>query len=530
MRRKTLAFLIPFVFAGAQVHAVTDSTLRVVAVSGSPAVDVLGTVYSSFDLPVLDNLGRVAFLGRLSGPLPATDDKAIWYERSPDDLRLVLQSGNHLTPTEAHLVFSRPLVNDAGEVVFLGAMRLDSFGRVDQQDLLLQKPSGEFIHVARDGQPMPGEPPGVLFDALALAQLQESGEIAFVARRSTDNPSFASRSLWLSRPGEPLITFPSTFEGRQISVGSYELNNAGQIAFSGNLRSPINEPILQANWLTDADGQLELIARDNDPAPGVGPADLFEFVSRPHLSDSGHVSFPARIKGPDVTPGNDSGLWIKPSDRPLMLAVREGSLTPGSINEVFGSFSPGGDAYFSADRKLAFANALVDAASISRQSVWTYELDGPLLLVAREGDPAPGLPAGSVFGSQFTHLTINSRGQIAFEAAFQGASNGYGIWAQDPTGMLQLIAHTGQIVNVGTALAPNERTIVSLSFADRGRESGTSGFNDVGELAYWARFDEGLEAVLVSSAAAIPETGAFDLAVIALIATAFCTRASSRRF
>jgi hypothetical protein len=527
MKRKSLAFLIPFVLAGARAYAVTDSTLRVVAVSGSPAVDVLGTVYTSFDLPVLDNLGRVAFQGRLSGPIPSTDDKAIWYERSPNDLGLVLQSGNHLTPTEAHLVFSRPLVNDAGEVVFLGATRLDPFGRVDQKDLLLQKPSGEFIRVARDGQPMPGEPPGVLFDGLALAQLNESGDVAFVARRSTDNPSFASRSLWLSRPGVPLITFPSTFEERQISVGSYELNGAGQIAFAGNLsKASIDEPILQANWLTNSTGQLKLIARQNDPAPGSGPAGSFEFVSRPHLSDSGHVSFFARIEGPSITPANDSGLWIKPSEQPSFLAVRESSLIPGSSDEVFGGFNPGGEAYFSADNKLAFTNALVDAASIPRQSVWSYELDGPLSLVAREGGPAPGLPAGSVFGSQFSHLTVNSRGQIAFEAAFQGTSNGYGIWAQDPTGTLQLIAHTGQIMNVG--LAPNERTIMSLAFADRGRESRTSGFNDVGELAYWARLDEGLEAVLVSSAATIPETGGFDPAVIALITTVLWTRVSSR--
>jgi hypothetical protein len=538
MKRIRIAFFFLVLVAAnrAAVHAATDSTLRVVAVSGRPAADIPEAWYSSFDLPVLDKLGRATFYGRLSRPVP-TDDEAIWRESSPGILHLVIQSGTHFAPMGTHFDFARPLVNGNGDVAFLSALHFDPGGRPDEHGLFLKTTAGLPLALALPGQPVPGQPPGVAFTRIHSPRLNERGDIAFEARFSTDDPTFAPTHLWIKKTSEPLLMIADTFEGKLISSGFYELNEAGQIAFRGTIQKSIDEQrLLQGIWITGLDGQPSLIARQEDPAPGFDPATLFSQVARPALSDSGHVAFFASLGGPDVTDANNTGLWMKPLGQTPFLAVREGAMIPGSNGETFGEFvGVFNGPHFGSEKKVVFSTNVVDAQLTSRNSVWSYELEGPLALVAREGNPAPGLPAGSVFGGHFTHLAINARGQIAFEGTFQSAGgvSGYGIWAQDPAGALHLIAHTGQTINLGTKSSPELRTAFAISFADPEREQRSSGLNDFGQLAYWAQLDDGRQAIFVSNLA-VPEPGGLAFSVAALFTgvlnyRARCVKRASNR-
>ena len=78
------------------------------------------------------------------------------------------------------------------------------------------------------------------------------------------------------------------------------------------------------------------------------------------------------------------------------------------------------------------------------------------------------------------------------------STNDLGIWATDPNGLLQLIARTGDEMEV----APSDfRTITSFSFrGGSGTEDGrASSFNDRGQLAFLAAFADGSAGVFVSN-------------------------------
>ena len=112
---------------------------------------------------------------------------------------------------------------------------------------------------------------------------------------------------------------------------------------------------------------------------------------------------------------------------------------------------------------------------------------------------------------------LNNAGQIAFAASLTGSGvdsmNDRGIWATDHTGALQLIARTGDLLEVAPA---NFRTIRELYFVAGASNSDgrPSGFNNFGQLAFWARFTDGTEGVFVSNRVIIAEPA--SLALLAL--------------
>ena len=115
---------------------------------------------------------------------------------------------------------------------------------------------------------------------------------------------------------------------------------------------------------------------------------------------------------------------------------------------------------------------------------------------------------------------LNDAGQTAFSAQLTGSgvdeTNNQGIWATNPTGALQLIARTGDPLEV----APGDfRTINGLSFiADTGNSDGRpSGFNNLGQLAFRAVFTDESQGVFVSSLVAIPEPSSFALAAVCVL-------------
>ena len=80
-------------------------------------------------------------------------------------------------------------------------------------------------------------------------------------------------------------------------------------------------------------------------------------------------------------------------------------------------------------------------------------------------------------------------------------TNDRGIWATDTSGALQLIARTGDQLEV----APGDfRTISDLDFvAATGNGDGRqSGFNNFGQLVFWASFTDGSQGVFVSNVVA----------------------------
>jgi hypothetical protein len=200
---------------------------------------------------------------------------------------------------------------------------------------------------------------------------------------------------------------------------------------------------------------LELIAREGQPAVGVSPGvNHGEFISH-YLNGAGEATFTGKLVGPGVTAQNDTALW-----------------------------SQRGDA---------------------------------LTLIAREGDPAPGAPAGIAFGD-FTSLggsfgfQVNKNSQVAFEVTVTGpaitTANDRGIWVTDLSGVLTLVAREGGLFDVNDD--PNVqdfRTVrfTQLEWYSGGGEDGYgSSFNSSGELAIALSFTDFSSGGLVINTA-VPE-------------------------
>jgi hypothetical protein len=127
---------------------------------------------------------------------------------------------------------------------------------------------------------------------------------------------------------------------------------------------------------------------------------------------------------------------------------------------------------------------------------------------------------------------LNAAGQTAFYAYLIGsgigASNNKGIWATDRSGVLQLVARRGDLLEV----APGDfRTISLLTFlGDRdshstGNSDGRpSAFNNLGQVAFSAIFTDGTSGIFVSNRVAIPEPSAISTILMGALCLNFHRR------
>ena len=132
--------------------------------------------------------------------------------------------------------------------------------------------------------------------------------------------------------------------------------------------------------------------------------------------------------------------------------------------------------------------------------IWS-EGSGTLSLIARPGDPAPGTGAGVVFAG-LGNPGLNDTGQTTFWGVVGGpgvnSTNDTGIWAEDPDGLLTLVAREGDLLEVAPG---DQRTFafLNLILGSGGEDGKSSGFNDQGEVAFQALFTDGASGVFVAT-------------------------------
>jgi hypothetical protein len=457
---------------GASLSGIAQAAaLRTVALSGQSAPGATeGVSYSSFDTyyfadayqavrgPVLNDAGRAAFRANLTGVgVNSTNNQGIWSEGS-GNLALVARTGNQAPGLPDGVNFARnsalelftPVLNNSGRTAFFGGLADGSVG-------IWSEGSGNLALVARDGLPAPGTPEGV-------------------------NHSF---SLLRDFPFFPDLP---------------KLNDVGQVSFLGNLTgSGINYTNDWGIW-SEASGNLALVARGGDPAPGTPNGVNYDsFFYQTGFNDAGQSVFFAILTGSGVDPSNDHGIWTTGSGAPK-LVVRSGSPAPGTpsgvnFQSLFGNVS------FNNAGRVAFEGFLTGEGvdETNNQGLWS-EGSGSLELVARRGSPAPGTPSGVNFDEFLFSVfpVLNDAGQTAFRANLTGPgvtfTNDQGIWS-DGLGSLALVARTG---------SPAPGTPSGVRFAElhlpalnsegqtafRGNLTG-SGINSNNDRGIWATDESG---------------------------------------
>ena len=144
--------------------------------------------------------------------------------------------------------------------------------------------------------------------------------------------------MWIARDGNPLALLVRESDhapGTDPAVGfgafdSLRINSAGRVAFQAQLTQIPDAGDSGITTLNDTGiwseggGGLELVARENDQAPGLPEGVLFDVLHEPALNSAGQVAFEADLRGTGVSASNNTSLWAQTTDGLLSLIVREG--------------------------------------------------------------------------------------------------------------------------------------------------------------------------------------------------------------
>jgi hypothetical protein len=477
--------------------SLTATTVRSVAFSyvSTPVFD------KSFSLPVISNSGMVAFLNGLqvnvTSPSSYDDGLRAWSEAS-GSLEFIAGMGDSLPnlPSLTIGFFNQFGFNETGNMVLRTSLEGPGVSGTTNFATYLKTSTG--LHsMWRRGDPAPGLS-NSNFGALSYIVLNNSDQVAFRCN-VTNISSFDNDSIWRGKVGQlDLAAKAGTFPGTNTGTTFREpvLNDDGIVALSvPNSGIWVGQP-----------GNMQAVALGTDVAPGT-PSQTFGSLLDPVINSFGHVAFFSSLDG------GGSGIWSNRAGA-LSLIARTGEQAP-SMPEGVQFLQPTVPVLNDVDRVL-FRGSLAtggDVTTANDTGLWS-DTSGALQLVIREGDVAPGTSSGVLFGQFDTNShVLNADNQIAFLGRLTGTdvttANDVGIWATDSTGEIQLIAREGNPLEVSPG---DTRTIKELMFfsGTGNADSRPSGFNDAGQLAYWARFTDNSEGLFVSYAVAESIPGDFN--------------------
>lgn len=212
--------------------------------------------------------------------------------------------------------------------------------------------------------------------------------------------------------------------GRLSFMSKWALSSSGEAIVNAvlDVRSAGANSSSDEVLLHGRPGQLSLLAREGDAAPGTGFVFDGFLGLLAGMDDSGNVLISALLR--DAELGTQSGLWFgKPGS--FSLIARQGQAPPGSPNESFTTFAT---TQLVLDRsgKISFINLLQKPSDDFVETLFS----GPAAALSRiigAGDPAPGFKDGSLV-SKFFDLTASR------SALF------YAVVAQHPQSLVQVEA------------------------------------------------------------------------------------------
>jgi hypothetical protein len=254
----------------------------------------------------------------------------------------------------------------------------------------------------------------------------------------------------------------------------------------------------------------EPLALGGAPAPGI-PGAVFQALSPPRSAYDGRLLFEATVTGGGVTAENDEGVWIG-GPGSLDLLLREGDPAPGVPGGVFGRLG-GGDLLEAAEirgDRLAILAAVRGPAitSSTDQGIWASE-GGPLELVVRKGSQVPSAPAG-VFYLALSALRMDGAGRVAFRAVLDGpgvvAENDTAALGERG-GALELLAREG---DPAPGLPGDAYEAVVELARDRDGPIAIEFAGGSGDQGIWIAGEAGAPSPFVLAGAAAPGGGTFQ--------------------
>jgi hypothetical protein len=331
-------------------------------------------------------------------------------------------------------------INQGGQIVFNNVLAGGVATFTD--DGIWAGPLGSIQQVARASTNAPGAG-SAQFGTFGDAIINSSGTIAFSASLAAGASANNNAGIWMGKQGTIQLLARSNDTATNAGTARFEsfrdpvLSDSGSAAFLATLAfaTPTNDSGI---WY-GTPGQLQLLARRGQAAPGTGTGPWFDVIGNPVINNAGVVCFNSSLRGTGVTSLSSNGVWAgTPAN--LFAVVVAGAQAPGlTTSNNFLSFSP---AVLNDAGHFAFVAQFIGPSVGPLNDHGLYAgTPGNLRLIAQTYDQAPGLQTGTLFKS-FDKILMDANGRVAVFATLLGGVNpGFdaGIWATDSTGTLQLV-------------------------------------------------------------------------------------------
>ncbi len=481
--------------------------VRTFALSGQQAPGLpAGLSFSAFDAFSINASGRVGMFATVAGSgVTPSNRQGIWWD-VPGNLQLVMrltdpapgQPGFNYTSTTASNL------SDAGIMVY-GAL-IAPTGGGSRDSLWTIGPGGTPAAFAIGMQQVPGLGIGTQWSGFNIPNITSSGVMGF--RAILQGPGGVN-SHWVgtpsslslaSRDADPIGVLPGVnFAG---IFNEYRINSAGTFVFRSSLAGAgVTTSNNAAIWSRAADGTLSLIARSDDQAPGFPAGTLYgSFLSGPELDRSGRIAFSNALTGTGVNASNNVVALLYDGGVATVLA-REGDQAPGLPAGV--SFAGSFTVTFGGQDTLVLQARLQGAGVVTanRTALFKRVGNGPLTLVARGGNPAPGVTPtvawDEVEGN--ANVALNASGRLMLVAPL--ANGREGIWLEDASGELRLAVLEQTLFDVNDD--PNVtvlKTVSALGFPPQaGDDDGRrTAWSDTGEVIFRLAFTDATSGAFVA--------------------------------
>jgi hypothetical protein len=355
--------------------------------------------------------------------------------------------------------------------------------------------------VAYAGEGVPGLP-GVTFstsDLLGFASIDDSGVVIFRSRLLGTGVTAANdRALFhgtnygnlavIARCGDPVPGLPGlTIAGNGLG-GSPRIASNGLALWHCRMTGTGVTTANDTAMLVGTPGNFALAVREGDPAPGTSGATFGGDMNNPShqqvaFQENGRLHFLSATLGGDTTANNNAGMW---SGMPgaLVLVQRKGD--PVVNGTVIGSMGLGqmndaGQVLFTDFLSTTVGSPPATAAS--DLTLWVYTPGSAPVLIAREGDPAPGVPGATLNSNSNDNLFTLGLGPNAFNNSGQGITQselkGGGVTVGVDDRMLYQVSSSGltPLIRRGSPAADTDGNFDTINFA-------TFQYNNSGQAAF----------------------------------------------
>jgi hypothetical protein len=368
------------------------------------------------------------------------------------DIAMVLANGDPAPGTgENYTGFGDVVINDAGVIAFHGfVIGPGNSGLWRLSDAALEQ-------LVATGEVPPGAPDGQTLDWIdGILLPQSSDTVVFRTEFSGSEEAYYSvDSSGLAPIAIEGQTAPGTDAVFMWIYPSMRVSNDGKIAFYGTLEGGSSTSGNSTGIWSGGAGDLALVARQGDSAPGGGGDTWFVLDQWPRISPTGTVGFASVLFGFN----GYAGVWT-------------GAPTPGAPS-VFASLADYRSSFLSENDELLFIEFLSESAEPARLRAG---LPGDFRTVISDGEEAPGLPPGvTVYASwPWLEARMNRHRQVAFRTETVEETRRLGLWSEG-SGNLELLALQGELAPDTGGLHFDEIEAFEL--------------NDLGQTAFVAKLD-----------------------------------------